>query len=57
MNNSGVLHVAPLDLIAGVVVISGGVAIALSYVNLGSFIASLGLLIEIIKAMMKGGLR
>lgn len=57
MNKSGLLNITPLDIIAGVVVIAGGVTIALSYVNLGSFIASLGLLIEILKAMVKGGLR
>lgn len=51
------LNITPLDIIAGVVVIAGGIMIAMSYVNLGSFAASLGLLIEIIKAMIKGGLK
>ncbi len=57
MNKSGLLNVTPLDIIAGIIVIAGGVSIAFSYVNLGSFIASLGLLIESLKAMMRGGLK
>ncbi len=59
MDKSGLLNatLVPLDIFVGILVISGGIAIALSYVNLGSLMASLGLLIELVKAIVKGGLK
>lgn len=43
------------DIIAGFIIIAGGVFIAFTYVNLGSLLTSLGLIMEIIKILFKEG--
>ena len=44
-----------LNLICGLVVICGGVVIAFGMVNLGSFIATGGLMLEIFKLIVEKG--
>lgn len=44
-----------LNIIFGIIVISGGVFIAIGNVNLGSLIASLGLVFELIKVVVQQG--
>ncbi len=45
-----------LNIIFGIIVISGGVIIAMDRVNLGSLIASMGLVFELIKLVVQKGL-
>ncbi|MFA7708115.1 MAG: hypothetical protein WCX73_04140 [Candidatus Pacearchaeota archaeon] len=45
-----------LNIIFGVIVILGGVIIALGKINLGSLITSLGLVFELIKLVVQKGL-
>ncbi|MEK6820632.1 MAG: hypothetical protein AABX71_02880 [Nanoarchaeota archaeon] len=45
-----------LNLIFGIVVIAGGVVIVFNKVNLGSLIASIGLVFELIKIVVQRGL-
>ncbi len=44
-----------LNIIFGIIVISGGVFIAMGDVNLGSLIVSLGLVFELIKVVVQQG--
>ena len=44
-----------LNVIFGIIVISGGVIIAIDKVNLGSLIATMGLLFELIKLVIQKG--
>ena len=44
-----------LNLIFGLVVICGGVVIAFGMVNLGSLIATVGLLLELVKLVVQRG--
>lgn len=46
-----------INIIAGLVVISGGIAIILNYVNLGLMLGGLGVLIEAIKIAFTQGLK
>lgn len=57
MDKKGLLGLSPIDLIAGIIVVIGGFSIMAGYINLGSLIAGIGLIIEIIKAIMQGGLK
>jgi len=43
------------DIIAGLIIIAGGVFVTFSYINLGSFLTSLGLVLELIKLLIKQG--
>lgn len=43
------------DVLAGLIVIAGGVLITFSKVNIGSLFASLGLVFEIIKIVLEKG--
>jgi len=45
-----------LNIIFGIVVIVGGIVIALGKVNLGSLITSMGLVFELIKLVVQKGL-
>lgn len=45
-----------LNIIFGIIVISGGIVIAMDKVNLGSLIASIGLVFELIKLVVQKGL-
>ena len=45
-----------LNLIFGLVVICGGVVIAFGMVNLGSLIATAGLLLELVKLVVQRGM-
>ncbi len=45
-----------LNIIFGIIVISGGIIIAFGKINLGSLIASLGLVFELIKLVVQKGL-
>ena len=45
-----------LNIIFGIIVISGGIIIAFNKVNLGSLIVSLGLVFELIKLVIQKGL-
>jgi len=55
MDKEGTLTFSPIDLIAGVVIIVGGLATAFGRVNLGAVLTGLGLLIEAMKMMFKFG--
>ncbi len=46
-----------INLLAGLIVIAGGVAILFNYVNLGLILGGLGALIEAIKIAFMQGLR
>ncbi len=45
-----------LNIIFGIIVIAGGVVIAFNKINLGSLIASIGLVFELIKLVVQRGL-
>jgi len=45
-----------LNIIFGIIVIIGGIIIAMDKINLGSLIASLGLVFELIKLVVQKGL-
>ena len=45
-----------LNIIFGIIVISGGVIITFGKINLGSLIASMGLVFELIKLVVQKGL-
>lgn len=47
--------VNPVDLIAGTIIIVGGIATILGYVNLGMVFVAAGSFIEAIKILMQGG--
>lgn len=49
--------VNPIDLIAGVIIITGGLATVFGYVNLGVVFVVAGSFIEAIKIMFQSGLR
>lgn len=49
--------VNPVDLIAGTIIIVGGIATILGYVNLGMVFVAAGSFIEAIKILMQGGLK
>jgi len=55
MDKEGTLTFSPIDLIAGAVIIVGGLATVLGRVNLGAVLTGLGLLIEAMKMMLKFG--
>lgn len=55
MSKKGVMAFSPVDLIAGAVIIIGGLAIALGRANLGAVLTGIGLLIEAIRMMVKFG--
>ena len=55
MDKRGVVN--PIDLIAGVVIIVGGIATVFGYVNLGTVFVIVGSLIEAIKLMLRSGLQ
>ena len=44
-----------LNMIFGLIVISGGIVIMFDYVNLGSLLAGLGLIFELIKLVVEKG--
>ena len=46
-----------IDFVAGMVVIGGGALIALSYVNLGVALTTIGLFIEAVKYMVRFGIK
>ncbi len=46
---------SPIDVIAGVVIIIGGLATALGRVNLGAVLTGIGLLVEAMKMMLRFG--
>ena len=46
----------PVDVIAGILIILGGVLVIFGSANLGSLFASLGLIVEIIKSLVGGGI-
>lgn len=52
-NKKGVINT--IDLIAGIVIILGGVVTIADKVNLGVVLASIGLLIEALKILLKSG--
>ena len=54
MNNKG--QITSIEIIAGILLILGGVSIAIGRLNLGSFLATIGLLIEILKELIRKGL-
>jgi len=45
-----------LNIIFGIIIISGGVITAFNKINLGSLIASIGLVFELIKLVVQKGL-
>ncbi len=45
-----------LNIIFGLIIISGGIIIAFDKVNLGSLVASIGLVFELIKVVIEKGL-
>lgn len=46
-----------LDIIFGLIVISGGVLILFRYITLGSLITSIGLVFELIKTVVEQGVK
>lgn len=54
MENKGYVDV--LNIIFGVIVMVGGIIIAFDKVNLGSLIASIGLVFELIKIVVEKGI-
>jgi len=46
-----------INFIAGLIVISGGLSVALNYVNLGLLLSGIGAVIEAIKIVTAGGLK
>jgi len=50
------IHITPIEIIAGILLIIGGFAVMFGKINLGSFLASLGLLVELIKEISYRGL-
>ena len=48
--------ITPIEIIAGVLLIMGGLSIIIGWLNLGSLLATLGLLIEILKEILRRGL-
>lgn len=57
LRGKGSLLMNPIDLIAGVMVILGGISVIVGYVNLGSLLSGIGLMIEIIKVLVREGLK
>lgn len=57
MDKKGILFGHPIDIIAGVTIFISGIVIIFGYINLGVLIATVGLLIEAIKLLVKGGLK
>lgn len=53
MNKKGSLN--PIDLIVGILLIMAGVTTAIGYVNFGTVMAGLGLLVEATKIMIQKG--
>ena len=53
MEKQGII--GPIDIIAGTLLIVSGIIVAFGRVNLGSLIASLGLLIELMKIVINEG--
>ena len=56
MPNKAQVPINSIDLIAGLLLILSGVIVIFGKVNLASFLAGIGLLIEITKVMIKQGL-
>ena len=54
-NKKGIVNIA--NLICGLIVVAGGVAIFVNYINLGLALAGLGVLIEAIKIIFTQGLK
>jgi len=55
-NKNKKAQVVLLDIIAGGVIIVGGVLVTFGMINLGSLVATVGLLIELIKLVIQKGL-
>ena len=55
-NIRGQTELFTIDVIAGILIILGGVLVIFGSVNLGSLFASLGLIVEIIKSLVGGGI-
>ena len=55
LTKKGVLS-DPINLIAGILVIVGGISIMLDKINLGTLLTTIGFLIEVIKLIIKQGL-
>ena len=49
--------VDPINLIAGIVMISGGVLVTLNYVNLGLLITVIGTLFKALEVGLTGGMK
>lgn len=49
--------VNPIDIIAGFILVLGGILTAISYVNLGLVIVVIGVLFEFIERMIQQGLK
>ena len=54
MNKAG--QITGIEIIAGILLVMGGISIILGYLNLGSLLSTLGLLIEIVKEIAGRGL-
>jgi len=46
-----------INIIAGLIIISGGALVIFNYINLGLLMAGLGTVIEAIKLVMQSGIR
>ena len=53
--NSNKAQIDLLNIIFGIIVIAGGIIITFNKVNLGSLIASMGLVFELIKLVVQKG--
>lgn len=46
-----------INIIAGLIIVAGGIAVIFNYVNLGLLLSGLGAVIEAIKIVVRGGLK
>jgi len=46
-----------VNLIAGIIIISGGVLVMLNYINLGLLVTIIGILFKAIEVVIKGGIK
>ena len=51
------MAVNPIDVVAGAILVLAGIMLMAGFSNLGVFIVGIGMLIEVIKAMLKWGLK
>lgn len=56
MNEKGQTSITVIEIISGILLIMGGLSVIVGRLNLGSLLATVGLLIEILKEILRRGL-